>query len=147
MGNQQTEVHAASRDGEQVSVRHTSTDSPLLPAANIRELREIDPALVDFVIEQTKQEADFRRAEHKRTNTFVFVERVSGVFAGALIAIVVFCLGAYLVINGHDWAGVVICGSALVSIISIFVAKKVTEKSMGDTVAIPPQKKQRPKRR
>ena len=61
-----TVVQAGNKEGEHLSVQHTSTDSPILPAANIRELQSIDPTLVPFVIEQTAKEADFRRNESKR---------------------------------------------------------------------------------
>lgn len=38
-----TELRAADKDGKQFSVSHTETDSPILPAANLRELQAIDP--------------------------------------------------------------------------------------------------------
>ncbi len=124
-----TEFHAASKDGEQLSVRKTSTDSPILPSENIRELQSIDPRFVDFVLQQTEMEAEFRRKETKRTNTFVFTERMSGVVAGVIVALTFCSLGFVAIMNGHDWAGTALCGFTLVSIISIFVTKKITDKS------------------
>lgn len=101
MGNH-TVVQTGNKEGEHLSVQHTSTDSPLLPAANIRELQSIDPTLVPFVIEQTVLEADFRRNESKRVNTLIFAERISGVVFGAAIAVTVVGFGAYLILQGHD---------------------------------------------
>jgi hypothetical protein len=141
MGNH-TVVQAGNKEGEHLSVQHTSTDSPLLPAANIRELQSIDPTLVPFVIEQTALEANFRRDESKRVNTLVFIERISGVVFGAIIAIVVFTFGFYAIMHGHDWPGVALCGGALASIVGIFVTKKVTEKNEEDeTKPVPRQNK------
>lgn len=145
MGNQ-TVVRAGNKEGEHLSVQHTSTDSPLLPAANIRELQSIDPTLVPFVIEQTALEASFRRDETKRVNTLVFIERISGVVFGAIIAIVVFTFGFFAIMNGHDTAGVTLCGVALASIVSIFVTKKVTEKNEDDEPK-PVQRQSKSKRR
>lgn len=142
MGNH-TVVQAGNKEGEHLSVQHTSTDSPILPAENIRQLQNIDPNLVSFVIEQTAKEAEFRRTESKRINTMVFTERISGVVAGAIIAIVVFTFGFLLILKGHDWAGVALCGAALVSIISIFVTKKISEKPESITKPQPRRIKKR----
>ena len=69
----QTVVQTGNKEGDHLSVQHTSTDSPILPAANIRELQLIDPSLLPFVIEQTRLEANFRRTETKRISNFVFL--------------------------------------------------------------------------
>lgn len=71
MGNH-TQVSAVSSEGDQIHVNQTTTDSPILPAENIRALAEIDPRFVDFVLTQTEKEANFRRGETIRTNGFVF---------------------------------------------------------------------------
>ncbi len=140
-----TALHATDKDGKQFSVSHTETDSPILPAANLRELKAIDPSIVSFVIEQTKAEAEFRRAETKKINLFVFLERISGVVAGLTIAITVFVLGYLLVLAGHDWAGVALCGTALVSIVGLFITKKVTDKGSQNQTS--PSKSTRNRRR
>ncbi len=143
MGNQ-TVVQAGNKEGEHLSVQHTSTDSPILPAVNLRELQAIDPKLVPFVIEQTALEAEFRRKESKRVNTLIFTERISGVVFGAIIAIVVFTFGFIAILRGHDWAGVTLCGVALASIVGIFVTKKVTDKSEDDVELKPAPRRNKP---
>lgn len=55
-------------------LQHTTTDSLILPAANLEQLQKIDPSLVAFVIDQTKQEAEFRRSETKRTNNIYLLK-------------------------------------------------------------------------
>lgn len=146
MGNH-TVVQAGNKEGEHLSVQHTSTDSPILPAVNLRELQAIDPKLVPFVIEQTALEAEFRRNESKRVNTLIFTERISGVVFGAIIALVVVGLGAYLILEGHDWAGVTLCGGTLATIVGIFVTKKVTENSSEDEDSKPTPKRNKANQR
>jgi hypothetical protein len=124
MANNQTSLQATDKDGQTVSVQHTQTDSPILPAANLKALADIRPDLIDFVLDQTRTEADHRRKSQGRVEGFVFVERISGVVAGAIIALFVFALGGYLVLQGHDWAGVAICGTTLVGIVSLFVSRQ-----------------------
>jgi hypothetical protein len=124
MANNQTSLQATDKDGQTVSVQHTQTDSPILPAANLKALAEIRPDLIDYVLDQTGTEADHRRKSQKRVETFVFIERISGVVAGAVIALFVFALGGYLILKDHDWAGVAICGTTLVSIVGLFVSRQ-----------------------
>ncbi len=124
MANSNTDLRATQPNGQELSVRHTTTDSPLLPAANLQQLYQIDPSLVKWVVDQTELEANHRRAETKRVNGFVFAERISGVIAGALVAIVGLLVAAYLAINGHDWVAAGIGGATLVAIVAVLVTKK-----------------------
>jgi len=124
MANNQTNVRKIDPDGGTFHVQHTSTDSPILPAANLAQLNEIDPALVTFVVEQTAKEAEHRRNQERRINTFIFTEKLIGVIVAALLAFFVFGLGAYLISTNHDVAGVTICGAGLVSIVALFVNRQ-----------------------
>ena len=118
-----THVQAHSSNGSQLSFQHTSTDSPVLPAANLAQLKEIDPSLVRWVVEQTEKEGAHRRREETKVSWFILLERLSGVIAGAFVAVVGLALGTYLILQGHDWAGVGLCGAGLASIVSVLVAR------------------------
>lgn len=130
-----TQLRATNNEGHTVDVHHTSTDSPILPAANLEQLHRLDPSLVQFVVQQTQLEAEHRRAMQKKTNFYVFTERISGVVAGALVAIFGLGMGALAIIKGHDWAGATICGVTLVAIVSVLVTKKHSQKV--DTPKLP----------
>lgn len=119
-----TRVQAHNADGHQLDVQHTTTDSPILPAANLRELKDIDPGLVPWVINQTELESKHRRYEESRVNLFILFERMSGIIAGTLVAVFGLSLGAYLVMHDHDVAGVGISGVGLASIVSVLVARQ-----------------------
>ena len=93
-------------------------------------------------------EAEFRRKESKRVNTLIFTERISGVVFGAVIALTVVGLGFVLILRGHDWAGVTLCGGTLATIVGIFVTKKVTDKpEEDDSKPMPQRNKSNQKRR
>lgn len=139
-----TNLQASGPQGQQLSVQHTSTDSPILPAANLLQLQQIDPTLVQWVVKQTEIEADHRRSENSRVNTYIFVERISGVVAGAGVAVLGFLVGAYLVVNGHEWAGVALCGTTLATIVAVLVTKRHSSQTDG---AQPATKAKRPARR
>jgi hypothetical protein len=115
-------------------------------------LQEIDPTLVKFVVDETEKEAAHRRKQESRLNTFVFIERMSGVVIAGLVTVFVFAIGGFLVYKGHDWAGTVLCGAGLSSIVALFVnrQKNVTEQARVKAAApakprAPRQKKQLPK--
>lgn len=125
------------KDGHQLSLNHTSTDSPLLPAENLRQLKEINPDIVDWVLEQTVIEAQSRRGQERRVEWFIFIERMSGVLMGGFIAALGFVVGAYLIINGHDWAGVTLCGTTLTTIVAVLVTKEFNKKASAQKVEAP----------
>lgn len=91
--------------------------------AQLEQLQKIDPALVEWVVTQTRVEADFRRTETSRVNRFIFTERISGVIAGALVATLGLCVSAYTAINGHDWVAGIIGGATLVTIVTVLVVR------------------------
>jgi uncharacterized membrane protein len=143
MSNGQTKVHATDKDGGQLSVSHTTTDSPLLPAANLEQLQRIDPTLVSFVVEQTEKEAAHRRAETSKINTFVFIERVSGVVVGGLVAAFGLAVAAYVAINGHETAACIIGGTTLAAIVAVIVTRKLG----GDHQSPPKNNRKSPSRK
>ena len=118
-----TSVKAQDSTGGQFHVLHTSTDTPILPAENLRQLAEIDHSLVAWVIEQTERESAHRRTEEKRINRFILFERLSGIIARTIVSCFGLGLGGYLIMHNHDVAGVAISGVGLASIVSVLVAR------------------------
>jgi hypothetical protein len=143
--NRQTKLQATHPDGRQVNVSETTTESPILPVAQLEQLQKIDPSLVEWVVTQTKVEADFRRKETIRINGFVFLERISGVIAGALVAIVGLCVSAYTAINGHDWVAAVIGGATLVTIVTVLVLRKPSKEADEESTPARSAPKKKPK--
>lgn len=144
MANNHTNVHATDTNGRQVSIAHTSTDSPILPAGNLQQLQQIDPGLVSWVVRQTEIEAEHRRKSENRINAYVFIERISGVAAGLLVSLFGFAVGGYLVLQGHDWAGVGICGTTLATIVTVLVTKGIGRKQVEPQQRKPKVKTTRP---
>jgi hypothetical protein len=146
MGNNHTNLQAVGKDGQSVSLQHTSTDSPILPAANLEHLQRIDPSLVPFVVEQTALEATSRRNALTQYNRFIFIERISGVVIGGAVAISCFAMGGYIVLQGHDWAGVAMCGTTLATIVTVIVNKDRLANKHPDTVPVKKPRQSRAKK-
>lgn len=135
-----TSVQAhTNEDGKKFSLHHTSTDSPILPAENLRQLQQISPELVQWVVTQTELEAQYRRKENAKLNWFILIERLAGIITGTLVAIFGLGLGGYLILEGHDWAGVALSGVGLSTIVSILVARERNKKKTASSKLLEPE--------
>lgn len=82
----QTTARLRKKDNE-LTIQHHETDSPLIPVAQIERLHSFRPDRVDWVFNQTQVEADHRRSEDKRVNTFIFVEHLIGQIFALIIGL------------------------------------------------------------
>jgi hypothetical protein len=121
-----TTANVRNRHGD-LTVQHHETDSPLLPVAQLEHLHQFKPDAVDFVIEQTKIEADYRRSETQRLNTLVFVERVIGQVFALLIGLSGIFSGAYVAVNGQPTAGATIASLSLTGLAVVFLKGKMSK--------------------
>jgi hypothetical protein len=138
MSNRRTELQAKSRDGDQLQLTSQDTDSPVLPVAQLKALSEFRPDLVDWVVSRTEVEATARHARTRRVDTFIFVERIGGLFGGVLIAALGIGVAGYLALNGAEPAAMVIGGGTLVSIVTVIIRGK---RNASPPVESPPDKK------
>ena len=58
-------------------------DSPVLDVNALERLHQFRPDIVDFVIEQTRAEAENRRKLEKKIVWLTFIERMSGILLAA----------------------------------------------------------------
>lgn len=105
MANQARKLQAKNGNGAEVSIHTQETDSPILPVAQLEQLHQFRPDLVDFVVEQTKAEAEHRRKQSNRINTFVFVEHLLGIVASFAIGLVGVAGGIYAGLHGQPVLG------------------------------------------
>lgn len=110
-----------------LTVQQHETDSPIIPVPQLEQLQRFKPEAVDWVIQQTQVEGEHRRAETRRINTFVFVERLMGQICGLVIGLSGVIGGAYVAVNGHPTAGASIAGVAIGSLAVVFVTGRATK--------------------
>jgi uncharacterized membrane protein len=120
MANKSTTARVSRRDSE-LTVSHHETDSPVIPVAQMERLHQFKPEAVDWVIRQTQIEAEHRRSEDRRINTYVFVERTLGQIFAFLIGISGVVGGAYVAIHEQPWAGATIASLALTGLAVVFL--------------------------
>lgn len=113
-----------SRKDSELTLQQHETDAPILPSAQLEHLHQFRPDAVDFVIQQTKEEAEFRRKEQRRINTFIFIEKIFGQFCALTIGGSGVCGGAWVAVQGQPWAGASIAAAALTGLAVAFLAAK-----------------------
>jgi uncharacterized membrane protein len=107
--------------GKELTVQQHETDSPVIPIAQIEQLHQFRPDLVDWVFTQTQIEAEHRRSEVRRVNKFVFIERIIGQVFALLIGMAGVIGGVYAAINGQAWAGGTIASLAITGLAVVFL--------------------------
>ena len=96
MASKSTHIKARNPLGDELQLSHNQTDSPILDVAALEQLQQFRPDIVDFVIEQTRREAEYRRRIDNRITWFTFIERMGGI----LLAFAVCTFGIF----GSIWA-------------------------------------------
>lgn len=128
MANKSTTAKVSNRNGE-LTLQHHETDSPLLPVAQLERLQKIKPDAVEWVIQQTQVEAEYRRIESKRVNTFVFIERLVGQIFALLIGMAGILCGGFVAVQGQPWAGGTIASLAITGLAAVFLTGRTKNKS------------------
>lgn len=118
MGNKSTTARV---NRDELTVSQHETDSPIIPVAQLEHLHAFKPEAVDWVINQTQIEAEHRRAQNGRINTFVFIERLLGQIFAFLIGLAGVACGALVAVNGQPWAGTTIASLSLTGLAVVFL--------------------------
>ena len=118
-----TTAKVSRRNGDLTLQQHDS-DSPILPVAQLEQLSLFKPEAVDWVIQQTQVEAEYRRKETLRLNSFVLIERIIGQVFALIIGVTGIISGSYVALNGQPTAGGTIATVALTGLAVVFLTGK-----------------------
>jgi hypothetical protein len=119
--SRQTNAHARIKDGSELLVQDTQSDAPLLPIAGIERLHKIRPERVDWIFDQTQIEAEHRRIENHRVNTFIFIERFTALVFALVVGLCGIGGGIHAALQGHDWLGGIVASVTIGSLAVAFV--------------------------
>lgn len=128
MANKALRAHATSKDGDQLTVHSQESDAPILPVPQLKELQDFRPDLVDFVIDQTQQEAEHRRKQASRINIFVFIERLLGQLLGIAVASMGIGGGIYAGLHGQPWLGGTIASVSVGTLAVAYIRRTPSDK-------------------
>lgn len=96
-----TQIKAKNANSE-ISLSHSQVDSPLFDVNALERLQQFRPDIVDFVVEQTKIEAEYRRKQDNKVINFTFTERIGALILGALIGVGSIVGSIYAAIQGFE---------------------------------------------
>jgi len=111
--NRHTSARGKDSDGAEFALQSTQTDAPLLPISSIERLHALRPDRVDWVFDQTEAEANLRRGEQHRVNTFEFIERILGMVFALAIGLAGIFGGIYAAIQGFPNLGGIVALAAI----------------------------------
>ncbi len=96
----------------------------ILPVDQLRQLHQIKPDAVDWVIRQTEIEAEHRREETSRVNGFILVEHFLGQISALTIGVSGVLGGSWVAVNGQPWPGATIAGVTVAGLTVVYLAGK-----------------------
>lgn len=121
MANRSTTAKATTKSGNEMTFQQHETDSPIIPVAQMERLQAFKPEAVDFIIAQTKAEAEHRREQDGKINDRVFIEHV----IGQVFALIIGCGGIYagsvVALAGQAWAGATIATASITGLAVVFL--------------------------
>ena len=104
-----------------LTVSQHETDAPIIPMAQIAQLKELHPERVDWVFQESTKESEFRRSETRRVNTFIAIERYAGIVSGFIIGVLALGISYFLAMAGHDGVAALVGGTTVVGLVSAFL--------------------------
>ncbi|WP_294089515.1 hypothetical protein [uncultured Actinobacillus sp.] len=117
-----TQIKARNANSE-IHLSHSQVDTPLLDVNSIERLQQFRPDIVDFVVEQTKLEAEHRRKSDSKIINFTFIERIGALLLGALIGVGSVAGSIYAALLGFETLAGIIASVGLGSLAVAFLRR------------------------
>ncbi|MBQ9601398.1 MAG: hypothetical protein IJR46_05225 [Neisseriaceae bacterium] len=124
MASKNTQLKARNNQGNELSVSHSQTDSPILDVASLERLQQFRPDIVDFIIEQTAKEADSRIKNEAIIILFTFIERLGGILLAFAICILGVIGSVWTAKQGYTSLAITIAVTCIGTLAVAFLNKK-----------------------
>lgn len=127
----QTQVQGNNGDkGQQLEHTFTIDDSCLPSAAELQSYKDINPELINFLLETSKKEQEHRhQMDSKKMKTIVFdsksMHRINmmGMFYAFIIMMAGLAFSGYLIYCDKDIIGTIFGGLSIITAASMFINK------------------------
>lgn len=117
-----TQIKARNANSE-IHLSHSQVDTPLLDVNSIERLQKFRPDIVNFVVEQTKLEAEHRRTSDRKMINYTFIERIGALLLGALIGVGSVVGSIYAALLGFETLAGIIASVGLGSLAVAFLRR------------------------
>jgi len=118
-----TQVKAKNSVGNEFSLSHSQTDSPIIDVNGLERLNSFRPDLVDFVIKETGEEAKNRRKREVKIDWFTFIERMGALLLAAGMAVGGIFGSIYAAMNGYEKLSWIIASTCIGSLAIAFLKR------------------------
>ena len=123
MAMKNTQVKAKNSVGNEFSLSHSQTDSPIIDVNGLERLNSFRPDLVDFVIKETGEEAKNRRKREVKIDWFTFIERMGALLLAAGMAVGGIFGSIYAAMNGYEKLSWIIASTCIGSLAIAFLKR------------------------
>ena len=123
MATKNTQVKAKKSVGNEFSLSHSQTDSPIIDVNGLERLNSFRPDLVDFVIKETGEEAKNRRKREVKIDWFTFIERMGALLLAAGMAVGGIFGSIYAAMNGYEKLSWIIASTCIGSLAIAFLKR------------------------
>ncbi len=123
MATKNTQVKAKNSVGNEFSLSHSQTDSPIIDVNGLERLNSVRPDLVDFVIKETGEEAKNRRKREVKIDWFTFIERMGALLLAAGMAVGGIFGSIYAAMNGYEKLSWIIASTCIGSLAIAFLKR------------------------
>ena len=123
MATKNTQVKAKNSVGNEFSLSHSQTDSPISDVNGLERLNSFRPDLVDFVIKETGEEAKNRRKREVKIDWFTFIERMGALLLAAGMAVGGIFGSIYAAMNGYEKLSWIIASTCIGSLAIAFLKR------------------------
>jgi uncharacterized membrane protein len=105
----------------EVKVKGTAYQGPIPPPADLERYNAILPGAAERILAMAERQANHRQSLEKKVLDSDAFHALLGIICALIIALVGLGVAGYIIINGHDWAGAIIGGATLASMVSAFI--------------------------
>ena len=113
----------------QVEARLETFQGPLPKPSDLQQYENIIQGAAERIISMAEKQAEHRQFLEKTVITGDSKRAFCGLWVGAGVALCVLGGAVFLIYSGHDYAGTVIGGLDIVSLVSVFVYGTVSRRS------------------
>lgn len=98
-------------------------EGPLPPPAALAAFEQIHPGMAERIVAMVEKEQAHRQSAQRTALRAEVASTLGGLVSGFVLAVLLILVSAYLILEGHDWAGSTLGSGTIVSLVAVFVAR------------------------
>ena len=109
---------------ESLTLQNQEIDTPVLPVEQMERLHQFRPDVIDWILNETKAEAEARRQRMFKIDRYIFLEKLTGQIFGLIICFAGIAGGLAAIFNGAPGAGATIATVSIGTLAVAYIRRK-----------------------